>query len=91
MRTPQEIRELQIQVARDKETYGRIQRQREEIQTNVPLDGFSGVSLELRYRGEMEALAHSIRMGEQVLAAEAGQSDSIQDTGDQRQDPIQVT
>lgn len=90
MRTPQEIRELQIQVVRDRETYGRIQRQKEELQTNVPLDGFSGVSLELKYRGQMEVLANSIRRGEQVLGAEGGQSDSTQDTSERAEGPIQV-
>jgi hypothetical protein len=35
---------------------------------NIPPQGFSAVSSELRYRGEKETLAYSIRVGEEMLA-----------------------
>jgi hypothetical protein len=40
---------------------------------NIPPQGFSAVSSELKYRGEKEALAYSIRVGEEMLAGARSQ------------------
>ena len=62
--TSQEIQELEAQIARDKQKYSEIERRETELMENIPPRGSSAVSTELRYRGEKETLATSIREGE---------------------------
>jgi hypothetical protein len=64
MRDSQDIQELEKQIALDKQRYSEIERLEAELMENIPPRGFSAVSTELRYRGEKEALATSIREGE---------------------------
>jgi hypothetical protein len=68
VRGSQEIQELEAQITQDKQKYREIERLDTELMENVPPRGFSAVSTELRYRGEKEALATSIREGEEMLA-----------------------
>jgi hypothetical protein len=61
--------ELEAQVASDKQRYDEIERQEVELLENVLPQGFSAFGPEVRYRAEKEALADSIRKGEEMLAA----------------------
>ncbi len=74
--TSQEIQELEAQIARDKQKYSEIERRETELMENIPPRGFSAVSTELRYRGEKETLATSIREGEELLAGVRNHLDS---------------
>jgi len=73
MRDPEELRQLEAQVALDKQKYSEVERLKEELVENIPPRGFSAVSTELKYRSEMEALANSIRVGEERLAGARSQ------------------
>jgi hypothetical protein len=73
MRDPREIQELETQIAVDKQKYSEIERLEAELMENIPPQGFSAVSSELKYRGEKEALAYSIRVGEETLAGARSQ------------------
>ena len=68
MRDSQEIKELEIQIAIDKQKYGEIERLEVEALENVSPLGFGAASTIGRYRTEKEALAASIRVGEEKLA-----------------------
>jgi hypothetical protein len=73
MRDSREIHELEEQIALDKQKYSEIERLEAELMENIPPQGFSAVSSELKYRGEKEALAYSIRVGEEMLAGARSQ------------------
>jgi hypothetical protein len=73
MRDPREIQELEAQIALDKHKYSEIERLEAELMENIPPQGFGAVSSELSYRGEKEALAYSIRVGEEMLAGARSQ------------------
>jgi hypothetical protein len=68
VRDSQDIKELEAQIALDKQKFSEMERLEAELMENIPLQGFSAVSTELKYRGEKEALANSIRVGEEMLA-----------------------
>lgn len=65
---PQEIKELESQIARDKQKYSEIERLENELLGNVPPRGFTEATMIGRYRVEKEALARSIRVAEETLA-----------------------
>jgi hypothetical protein len=88
VRDSQEIPKLEAQIARDKQKYSEVERLKTELVENVPPRGFSAASMELRYRGEMEALANSIRVGEEVLAGARGQPSWPHDDRQDRQKPV---
>lgn len=69
MRDLKNILELEAQVASDKQRYHEIERQEVELLENIRPLGFSAFGAEVRYRSEKEALADSIRKGEELLAA----------------------
>lgn len=69
MRDLQSASELEEQVASDKRRYDEIERQEAELLENILPRGFSAFGPEVRYRAEKEALADSIRKGEEMLAA----------------------
>lgn len=73
VRDPQEIAELEAQIALDKQKYREIERLEAELMENISRHGFSAVSTEVRYRGEKEALANSIRVAEEMLAGARSQ------------------
>jgi hypothetical protein len=75
MRDPKEIEELEAQIARDKHRYSEIERLEAELMENIPQQGFSAVSTGGRYRDEKQALADSIRIGEEMLAGARSQPD----------------
>lgn len=78
MRDPQEIKELEAQIARDKQKYSEIERLEDELLGNVPPEGFREATTIGRYRVEKEALASSIRVAEEMLAgARASRADCI--------------
>jgi hypothetical protein len=64
----QEIKELEAQIALDKQRYREIERLEAELMENISPQGFSSASIERGYRGEREALANSIRRAEEMLA-----------------------
>jgi hypothetical protein len=68
MKSSQEIQELEKQIAMDKQKYAEIERLETELMKHIPPQGFSAASTESKYRGEKEALADSIRRGEEMLA-----------------------
>jgi hypothetical protein len=68
MRDSQEVRELEGQIALDKKRFGEIECLDDELVENVRPRDFSALSKELRLRGEKEALATSIKEGEQMVA-----------------------
>jgi hypothetical protein len=68
MRGPQEIKELEAQIARDKQKYSEVERLEEELLGSVPPQGFSEATTIGRYRVEKEALASAIRVAEEMLA-----------------------
>jgi hypothetical protein len=61
--------ELAAQVESDKQRYDEMERQEAELLENVHPRGFNAFVPEVRYRAEKEALADSIRKGEEMLAA----------------------
>lgn len=68
MRDPEEIKELEAQIARDKQKYNEVERLEDELLGNVPPEGFTEATTIGRYRVEKEALASSIRVAEEMLA-----------------------
>jgi hypothetical protein len=79
VRDSQEIAELEAQIARDKKRYSEIERLESELLENISLQGFRAASTEGKYRGEKEALANSIRVGEEMLAGARSQPDQPRD------------
>ena len=75
MRDPKEIQELEAQIAADKQKFGEIERLNNDLIENSDRKGFSDVSTELKYRGEIEGLENSIRRGEEKLAGAKSQPD----------------
>jgi hypothetical protein len=75
MRDPQEIGELEAQIARDKQRYSEIERLEAELVGNVPPEGFKEATTIGRYRIQKEALADSIRVAEETLAGARSQPD----------------
>jgi hypothetical protein len=73
VRDSQEIKGLEAQIALDNQRYGEIERLEAELMENISPRGFSAASREGRYRGEKEALANSIRVGEEMLAGPRSQ------------------
>jgi hypothetical protein len=73
MRDPQEIKELEAQIARDKQKYSEIERLEAELLGNVPPQQFGEATTIGRYRVEKEALAYSIRVAEETLAGARSQ------------------
>ena len=73
MRDPAEIQELEAQIVADKQKFAAIERLRNDLLENTDRKGSSDVSVELRYRGEIEELAGSIRRGEEKLAGAKSQ------------------
>jgi hypothetical protein len=69
-----EIKKLETQVAQDEQRYSEIERLKADLLQHIPTKDFSAVATELKYRGEMEALAHCIRIGEEMLAGWKTQS-----------------
>jgi hypothetical protein len=85
-----EIQELEAQLAIDKQRYSEVQRLEAELLENIPTQGFSAFPKELKYRGEKEALENSIRVGEEMLAAERSQRNLSDDTREDHQGSSQV-
>jgi hypothetical protein len=75
MRAPQEIKNLEAQIALDKHKYREIERLEAELMGNIPPQGFSEATTIGRYRFEKEALANSIRVAEETLAGARSQPD----------------
>lgn len=75
MRDPKKIEELEAQIARDKQRYREIERLEAELMENILGQGFSAASRGGRYRDEKQALADSIRIGEEMLAGARSQPD----------------
>jgi hypothetical protein len=73
MRDPQEIKELEAQIALDKQKYSEIDRLEDELLENIPPEGFREATTIGRYRVEKETLANSIRVAEQMLAGARSQ------------------
>jgi hypothetical protein len=73
MRDPQEIEELEAQIARDKQKYSEVERLENELLGSVPPHGFSEATAIGRYRVEKEALASAIRVAEEMLAGARNQ------------------
>jgi len=68
MKDSQEVQELETQIEQDKRKYNEIERLKADLLEHIPPKGFSAVAKELKYRGEMEALANCIRVAEEMLA-----------------------
>jgi hypothetical protein len=62
------IRQLEVQIAADQQRYSDIERDETKLTENIPLQGFSAFSTELKYRSEKEALGDSIQEAKQILA-----------------------
>jgi hypothetical protein len=73
MRDPGEIKELEAQIARDKQKYQEVERLEDELLGNVPPEGFTEATTIGKYRVEKEALASSIRVAEEMLAGARSQ------------------
>jgi hypothetical protein len=73
MRNSEEIEELEAQIALDKRKYSEIERLEDELLGSVPPTGFTEATTIGRYRVEKEALASSIRVGEERLAGARSQ------------------
>jgi hypothetical protein len=74
MRNPEEIKQLEAQIAQDKQKYSEIERLEVELLEDISPQGFSAASRVGRYRVEKEALADSIRVAEEILAGARSQS-----------------
>jgi hypothetical protein len=72
LRDSEEVKELEAQIAQDKQRYSEIERLEAELMENISRQGFGAASTELRYRSEKEALANSIRIGEEKLVGARG-------------------
>jgi hypothetical protein len=62
------IKQLEAQIAADQQRYSDIERVESKLSENIPLQGFSPFSKELKYRSEKEALGGSIKEAKQILA-----------------------
>jgi len=67
MRDLQRIKELEAQIAQDKNRYSEVERLEAELLGNVTPQGFNEATTIGRYRVEKEALAYSIRVPEEML------------------------
>jgi hypothetical protein len=77
MRDLQRIKELEIQIAQDKNRYSEVERLEAELLGNVTPQGFNEATTIGRYRVEKEALAYSIRVAEEMLAGARSQPDLV--------------
>ena len=77
MRNPEEIKQLEAQIAHDKQKYSEIERLEVELLEEISPQGFSAASRVGRYRVEKEALADSIRVAEEMLAGARSQSKMV--------------
>jgi hypothetical protein len=68
MRDPQEMKELEAQIALDKQKYSEIDRLEDELLGNIPPEEFREATTIGGYRVEKETLANSIRVAEEMLA-----------------------
>jgi hypothetical protein len=75
VRDSQEIKELETQIALDKQKFSEIERLESELVGTVAPQGFSIASTIGKYRVQKEALANSIRIGEERLAGAKSQPD----------------
>jgi hypothetical protein len=62
------IKQLEAQIAADQQRYSDIERNETQLTENIPSQGFSVFSTELKYRSEKEALGDSIQEAKQILA-----------------------
>jgi hypothetical protein len=77
MRDLQRIKELEAQIAQDKNRYSEVERLEAELLGNVTPQGFNEATTIGRYRVEKEALAYSIRVAEEMLAGAKSQPDLV--------------
>ncbi|MDW5267577.1 MULTISPECIES: hypothetical protein [Acidobacteriaceae] len=77
MRDLQRIKELEAQIAQDKNRYSEVERLEAELLGNVTPQGFNEATTIGRYRVEKEALAYSIRVAEEMLAGARSQPDFV--------------
>jgi hypothetical protein len=77
MRDLQGIKELEAQIAQDKNRYSEVERLEAELLGNVTPQGFNEATTIGRYRVEKEALAYSIRVAEEMLAGARSQPDLV--------------
>jgi hypothetical protein len=77
MRDIQGIKELEAQIAQDKNRYSEVERLEAELLGNVTPQGFNEATTIGRYRVEKEALAYSIRVAEEMLAGARSQPDLV--------------
>jgi hypothetical protein len=77
MRDLQRIKELEAQIAQDKNRYSEVERLEAELLGNVTPQGFNEATTIGRYRVEKEALAYSIRVAEEMLAGARSQPDLV--------------
>jgi hypothetical protein len=77
MRDLQRIKELETQIAQDKNRYSEVERLEAELLGNVTPQGFNEATTIGRYRVEKEALAYSIRVAEEMLAGAKSQPDLV--------------
>jgi hypothetical protein len=77
MRDLQRIKELETQIAQDKNRYSEVERLEAELLGNVTPQGFNEATTIGRYRVEKEALAYSIRVAEEMLAGARSQPDLV--------------
>ena len=73
----QRIKELEAQIAQDKNRYSEVERLEAELLGNVTPQGFNEATTIGRYRVEKEALAYSIRVAEEMLAGARSQPDLV--------------
>jgi hypothetical protein len=73
----QRIKELETQIAQDKNRYSEVERLETELLGNVTPQGFNEATTIGRYRVEKEALAYSIRVAEEMLAGAKSQPDLV--------------
>jgi hypothetical protein len=90
VRDSQKIKELEAQIALDKQRYHEIERLEAELLENISPQEFSSATKVGRYRVEKEALAGSIRVAEETLAGLRSQPNWDDDDRRDRQDPVQV-
>ena len=65
MREPQEIKELEAQIALDKQKYSEIDRLEDELLGNIPPDGFREATTIGRYRAEKKRSQIRFRVAEE--------------------------
>jgi hypothetical protein len=69
------IKQLEAQIAADQQRYSDIERDETKLTENIPLQGFSAFSTELKYRSEKEALDESLQEARHTLADLKNQRD----------------